>query len=277
MHVIPIHMDRPLVAGDVIATLLTQQKALHSGDIVVVSSKAIATAEGASVDLSTKTITAEARAWSEKTGQNPAFVQAILDELVTWNGRIVHHCPGALLTELSPTGMHGAILIANAGLDQSNAGEGHAIGWPRNPQLSADLLQRSLSQILMQRVMENSHSNAQYVATPRLTIEKTPDIAVIVSDSCCSPRRRGVTAMALAVAGLEPIMDRSGEEDLFGRALRLTSEAVADQLATAANTVMGNGAECTPAAVIRDHGITLHDWHGWVPGMRREEDLFGPL
>ncbi len=99
-------------------------------------------------------------------------------------------------------------------------------------------------------------------------------IAVLLSDSCCRPRRLGVTAFALACAGLDPLVSQAGREDLHGRKLRITTEAVADQLATAANFAMGNADQSIPAAVIRDHGLSLSDFCGWVPGIEPEEDLF---
>ncbi len=99
-------------------------------------------------------------------------------------------------------------------------------------------------------------------------------VALLLTDSGLSPRRLGVTAFALAIAGMDPTRSLIGSPDLFGKALRLTEEAIADQLATAANAVMGNAAECTPAAFIRDHGIPFSNYVGWVPGIERERDLY---
>ena len=68
--------------------------------------------------------------------------------------------------------------------------------------------------------------------------------AVIISDSTVTPRREGVTAFALAVSGLDPVRDDTDKSDLFGKNLQITHEAIADQLATAANAVMGNACGC---------------------------------
>jgi len=57
----------------------------------------------------------------------------------------------------------------------------------------------------------------------------------------------------------------------------MTFEATADQLATAANFLMGNAAESVPAVILRGHGITLTEDEGWVPGIKPEEDLFKGL
>ena len=107
-----------------------------------------------------------------------------------------------------------------------------------------------------------------------LTEDHGKKIAVIVSDSCCVPRRMGVTAFALVTSGIDPFVAQKGKPDLFGRALRFTQEAIADQLATTANMVMGNADQSTPAAIIRDHGISLSPFDGWVKGIEPEEDLF---
>ena len=77
----------------------------------------------------------------------------------------------------------------------------------------------------------------------------------------------GVTAFALVCVGLDPLLSQQGVEDLFGKPLRITTEAIADQLATAANFVMGNAGQSTPAAIIRAHGLRLSDFAGWVPGI----------
>lgn len=246
MHLIPV--PTPLIrAGDDPAHILRMAAAIEDGDIVVVSSKAIATAEGAAVDLSALGPSAEAQEWSEKTGRSAAFIQAVLDETARLHGYVTGSCPGALLCELRPDGLTtGTILAANAGMDESNIERGWAIGWPHDPLLSAQRLREGL----------NRHC------------------AVIVCDSCCRPRRLGVTAYALTVCGIDPLHNQAGRSDLFGRELRITVEATADQLATAANILMGNAAQSTPAVIIRDHGIPLSDFCGWVEGIEPEEDLF---
>jgi F420-0:gamma-glutamyl ligase len=84
----------------------------------------------------------------------------------------------------------------------------------------------------------------------------------------------GVTAIALAVSGIDPITDLRGTFDLDGKKLEITNEALADQLATAANMLMGNAAESIPAVIVRDHLISFSEFEGWVPGIDPHEDLF---
>lgn len=246
MQLIPI--TTPLIRrGDNLALVLRASAEFESGDIVVVSSKAIATAEGAAVDLSALTPSAEAQEWSEQTKRSPAFMQAVLDETARLNGRVAGACPGALLCDLRPEGLRtGTILAANAGMDESNIDQGWAVGWPHDPVASARGLREAFG----------------------------GNCGVIVCDSCCRPRRLGVTAYALTACGMDPLRSEVGHTDLFGRELRVTVEATADQLATAANMLMGNANQSAPAAIIRGHGMPLSDFCGWVDGIEPEDDLF---
>ena len=239
-----------LKEGDDLAAVLVKANAFQEGDILVISSKAIATVEGDRIDLSRVTPSPEAQAWAAKSGRSAAFRQAVLDETKRLHGTVAGGGPLAMLTELKPDHMEGSLLVPNAGLDQSNVPEGFAIGWPEDTLASAKKL----------------HSDLQKKTGKR--------IAVIVSDSCCRPRRWGVTAFALVTVGLDPLSSQIGRKDLFGRPLTMTVEAVGDQLATAANRVMGNADQSIPAAIIRDHGLALSNFAGWVPGINKEDDLF---
>ena len=307
MELIPIKTRR-IGGGDNIVSVLVEgvERCQVSGfrfqDIVVISSKAVATAEGRIIDLAKLTVSAEAKEYAKKCGLSEEFCQAVLEETAERRGKVVGSCPGALLTELEPTSRFGralldrakpealakgetsgeaarphsrraswTILTANAGLDQSNIAEGYAVGWPRDPAKSVASLRKAL-----ETHIQNSKSqapNPKKIPSTK-SQKKAPRIAVILSDSCCQPRRLGVTAFALAVSGLDPHSSQKGKLDLFGKPLRITTEAVADQLATAANFLMGNAGESVPAVIIRDHGLPLSNFKGWVPGIAEEEDLF---
>lgn len=225
---------------------------LANGDIVCVSSKAVALTEGASVELGSLAPSARALALQTKhPARSAAFLEAVLQETARLHGDLLPSCPNVLLTRLRPEGFpRGVILAANAGLDESNAETGTLLGWPLDPPASAKRLRGDLYK------------------------ESGSRVAVMITDSCCHPARQGVTAQALAVSGMDPLRSLLGVPDLHGKLLRVTQEAVADQLATAANAVMGNAAGLAPAAVIREHGIPLTAFEGWVPGIEPEEDLF---
>jgi len=249
MLLIPVP-TRKLKKGDPLGAILTRDAGFNSGDILVISSKAIATTEGSALDIHSLVASQEASVWSQKTGRSPEFCEAVLQETKRLNGRVAGHCTGALLTEVKPEGLaKGTILTANAGLDESNVAGGEAIGWPHHPDTYAEHLRRELG----------------------------GNIAIIVSDSNCRPRRIGVTAFALAVSGIDPFRSEVGSADLFGKNLSMTVESTADQLATAANMLMGNAAQSIPVVIARDHGLTLSDFTGWVDGIEPTEDLFRAL
>jgi coenzyme F420-0:L-glutamate ligase len=256
MLLIPIQTT-VLQNGDSLSQILSDRAEIQEGDIVVVSSKAVAMTEGSMIDLTHFRPSDEAKNWSEKTGRSAEFCEAVLQEMKHMNGMVLNACPGALLTEVTPAGLpSGSILTANAGLDESNVPKGFALGWPKDSAESAKALRRSLESLLPKKE----------VSTPR--------IGIIITDSNCHPRRLGVTAFALAVSGFYPLENQAGKKDLFEKELRITTEALADQLADAANFLMGNAAQSTPAVIIRDHGMTLKEWEGWVPGIHKDEDLF---
>ncbi len=121
------------------------------------------------------------------------------------------------------------IFIAWAGIDRSNVKAGEVVLWPKNPFRTAHDLRKSLKRIF-----------------------KLKNLGVIISDSCCHPLRRGVSAVTLGYSGFEGINDLRGHKDLFGNRLKVSAQAVADNLATAAHLIMGEAAESTPLALIRN-------------------------
>jgi coenzyme F420-0:L-glutamate ligase / coenzyme F420-1:gamma-L-glutamate ligase len=247
MLIVPVVTAR-LKQGDDVVRILGEN--VQDGDIVVVSSKALAMVEGQERSLDAITVTDEAKMLAKKTNQDPRFSALVLEETKRMNGDVVGTCPWALLTSLRPDGMKtGRILCPNAGLDRSNVRDDCAIGWPVDSLASVRTFRDELQK-------QGKH------------------IGVILSDSCCRPGRLGVVAFALTIAGLDPIASQVGKKDLFGHELRFTHEAVADQLATAGNAVMGNANQSIPAAIIRDHGYAFSDYSGWVEGIDAHEDLF---
>lgn len=243
-----------LKSGDDLLSILMQSASFQENDILVLSSKVSAMVEGSAIDLTSWSPSDDAKKWSAQCGRSAEFCEAVLQETERLHGSIVGTCPGALLTEVRPDGLKkGSILTANAGLDQSNVQEGYAIGWPKDPVKSV--------REMRSRIKEKTGKN----------------IAIIMTDSCCRPRRLGVTAFALAVSGIDPLVSQAGKSDLFGHPLRITTEAIADQLATAANFLMGNAAQATPAVIIRNHGLLLCEYEGWVDGIEPTEDLFAGI
>jgi coenzyme F420-0:L-glutamate ligase/coenzyme F420-1:gamma-L-glutamate ligase len=143
---------------------------------------------------------------------------------------------------------HGFI-CANAGVDRSNAEPGTMILLPEDPDRSAHRIRVRLRR--------------------RFGI----DLPVIISDTFGRPWRRGLTDIAIGVSGLEAIVDLKGTRDWAGRELEVTEIAVADELASAADLVMGK-AEGIPAALIRGYEGPRGDGRGADLVRKPEEDLF---
>jgi coenzyme F420-0:L-glutamate ligase/coenzyme F420-1:gamma-L-glutamate ligase len=143
---------------------------------------------------------------------------------------------------------HGFI-CANAGVDRSNVEPGRAVLLPRDPDRSAHRLRRRL---------------AERFGT---------DVAVIVSDTFGRPWRRGLVDVAIGMSGLAAVDDHRGRTDTHGNVLEVTEVAVADELAAAADLVMGK-ASGVPAAIVR--GVTVPPGTGRAVDLVRtdDEDLF---
>jgi coenzyme F420-0:L-glutamate ligase/coenzyme F420-1:gamma-L-glutamate ligase len=217
----------PLIkAGDDLAAHLAE--AMHStgmtpaaGDILVVAQKIVSKAEGRLVTLADIQPSAEATELARQTGKDARLVQLILQE----SSSIVRKAPGILIVR-HRLGFVGA----NAGIDQSNIGHDHgesALLLPLDPDRSARRLRSDLSKTTGIR------------------------LGVIISDSWNRPWRLGTIGGAIGSAGIKVLDDRRGQNDLFGRELKVTLINRADSIATAAMLVMGETTERVPAAVVR--------------------------
>lgn len=143
---------------------------------------------------------------------------------------------------------HGFI-CANAGVDRSNAESGTMILLPEDPDRSARRIKQRLDHVF------------------------GIDLAVIISDTFGRPWRRGLTDVAIGVAGMGPILDLKGTTDWSGYVLDVTEVSVADELASAADLVMGKAAGI-PAALIRGYQVPAGDGSGSDLVRPPSEDLF---
>ncbi|MEM2988775.1 MAG: coenzyme F420-0:L-glutamate ligase [Candidatus Bathyarchaeia archaeon] len=198
---------------------------IRDGDVLALATKAISTAMGAIVDLSGVKPSERARDLAEAASLEPEFAELVLREADEIYGGV----EGALLT------MKSGIMAINAGVDHKNVGIGRAAIWPPDPQAVADGLRR--------RALERTGKR----------------IGVILVDSRITPLRRGTIGLAVAASGFEPVEDCRGRLDIYGRPLRITWMAIADDLACAAHLAMGETDRLTPAALIRGARIRLSE------------------
>jgi coenzyme F420-0:L-glutamate ligase/coenzyme F420-1:gamma-L-glutamate ligase len=229
MHVLPV--KTPLVKpGDdlvrvVLQSMRNQGLELFDNDVLVLSSKIVSFAEGRLAKLSDVTPSRKAKLLAKKYSLAPAFAELILREA----DRLVGGVAKAVLT------LNDGVFTVNAGIDNKNAPKGFAVLWPKNLQRQAEHIRKEILR----------HTNKL--------------IGVLIIDSTVAPLRMGTRGLAIAVAGFEPVKDYRGTRDLFRKEIAMTLHAVADDLASAAHSVMGESVERTPAAVVRGARVTFTD------------------
>ena len=189
--------------------------------ILVVAQKVVSKAEGCLVHLDQVVPSVHARNWAGKHQKDPRIVEIVLQQA----RRIVKMERGVLIVET-----HHGYVCANAGVDASNAPCGTVVLLPHDPDMSARRLRLRLQRGLRRLV------------------------AVIISDTFGRPWRLGITNVALGVAGISPLLDYRGQVDSYGRSLRATVIAIADELAGAAELVMGKTSGI-PVALIEGFAI----------------------
>lgn len=194
-----------------------QGVAIASGDVVVVTSKVVSKVEGRLVPLSSIKPSRFARQAAEHLGKDPRVLEAVLQE----SRRVVRMVEGLVIAETR----HGHI-CANAGVDQSNVPNGWVALLPLDPDGSARRIRERIREL------------------------RGVDVAVIVSDTQGRPWREGQIDVAIGVSGLLPIKSYKGVRDPHGYELRVTAMAIADELASAAELVMGK-VQNIPAAIIK--------------------------
>jgi coenzyme F420-0:L-glutamate ligase/coenzyme F420-1:gamma-L-glutamate ligase len=222
VRILPLEGLPEVGEGDDLGALIAGAIDLEEGDVVVLAQKVVSKAEGRVIRLADIEPSQRAR---EIAGadEDPRHIEAILRE----SNRIVRTRESLVIAETR----HGFV-CASAGVDASNAPEtGTLVLLPVDPDRSARSIRARLAELTGRTV------------------------AVIVSDSFGRPWRLGTTDVAIGVAGLGPLLDLRGTLDASGYELQSTQIAVADELAGAAELVMGKAAG-VPGAVFRGHGAT---------------------
>lgn len=225
IKIIPIRgIPVPVKPGDDVAALICeaaekQGTPLIDNDVLVVSQKVISKARGLIYRLSEVQPSDEAVALSKTLEKPPELVEVILRE----TRKIVKLRNNLVICETK----HGFV-CANAGVDVSNVDGGlSAVVLPPDPDEEAAKIREAIKKM------------------------RGVDVAVIISDTHGRPFRRGQINVAIGVAGIRPLRDRRGESDLFGYVLKSKITAIADEIASAAELVMGQANEGIPAAIVR--------------------------
>jgi coenzyme F420-0:L-glutamate ligase/coenzyme F420-1:gamma-L-glutamate ligase len=237
---IPIVLADDISPGDSLAdklinALRRSKRSFAAGDILVVKHKIVSKSEGRLVDLSTIKPSSDSIAWAKKYNLDARVIELAVRE----SRSIIRRKNGVLITETQ----HGFI-CANSGVDVSNVNGGrHALLLPKNPDHSAAQLYRELK---------------------RRTGHQIP---VIITDSFGRPWREGQTEVAIGIAGMKPLRDDRSRRDPHGYKLRVSIEALADELACAAGLVCGK-LNRTPACIVRGFP--------YEPGRGRTRDLLRP-
>lgn len=242
LEVLGIKTDLVKIGDDLVEALEKgMQRAgltLEDGDILIVSESALATSEGRVTKLEEVSPGKLAFDLAARYSKDPREMELILKE----SDEIVGGIPGVVLT------LKEGFLYPNAGIDHSNAPPGYVVLFPADPHRSASEIRRRIS--------------------------SGKRIGVIIGDSRTHPLRLGCVGVALACDGLEPVEDARGQKDLYGRELLITRKAVADNLVSAAQIVMGEGDEGIPAAIVRDAPVTISDVSCEIPKIPPQECMY---
>lgn len=197
----------------------------QNGDVLVISSKYAANSQGRVIEYNSIVPSPDAESVGKKFHMKPSMAEIVLRESDAIFGGI----PGFVITSSDN------IMAPNAGVDKSNTRSGTIVLYPNDPYLVAEQLRR------------------------KFLLRYNVHVGIIIADSRLMPGRVGTVGVAIACSGIEPTADLRGQKDLYGNALKVTFQAVADDLASVANLKMGEGSDATPCVLVRDSEATLTD------------------
>jgi len=223
LEIIPIKIQKEIGIDANFVDLILESSEINDGDILVFSQKIISKNEGRMLSLSSVNPSLLANGIASSYDKDPRLIELILSE----SERIVRMENGIIIVKTK----HGFV-CANAGIDESNVQDGYATLLPKDPDKSAILLK--------ERIEQKTGKN----------------ISVIISDTFGRPFRLGQTDVAIGIAGLEPILDYNGKPDTFGKIMRVTAIAVADEICSASELVMGKVEKC-PIAIVRNYNYNF--------------------
>ena len=246
-QIIPILIDEDINKGDDITDLIMEaikerNESLLENDVVIITHKIISKAEGKVADLSNIIPSEESKKISLNTGKDPRLVELIISQ----SNEIVKIERDIIITETK----HGFV-CANAGIDASNVGKlsNHVVLLPDNPDESA------------RRIRNDIKSRTKI------------DVSIVISDTFGRPFRKGQVNVAIGIAGIDPLVSYIGKTDMYGKILKVTEIAIADELASAAELVMGKSSRI-PVAIVRGCNYIAGDSSISRINRSKKEDLF---
>lgn len=234
------------LAAVIAGALESNGLALRDGDVIAIAQKVVSKSENRYVLLEDVAPSARARELAALCDKDPRIVEVVLSE----SREVLRTVPGVIVVEDNR-----GLVLANAGVDRSNVdldavGRERVLLLPADPDGSAAKLRSALG----------ARSGA--------------NIGIIINDSLGRAWRMGTVGVAIGVAGLPGLLDRRGEQDLQGRPLLITEVGMADELAAAASSVMGQAAEGRPVVLMR--GVAWPRREGTARELQRsrDKDLF---
>ena len=225
LQIIPVNIKKEIKSDDDLVDFVLESSEIHDGDILVFSQKIVSKNEGRILSLSSVNPSLLANGIASSYCKDPRLVELILSE----SKRIVRMENGIIIVETN----HGFV-CANAGIDESNVQDGYATLLPVDPDKSASMLKDRIEQ------------------------KTGKSVAVIISDTFGRPFRLGQTDVAIGISGIEPILDYNGKPDTFGKIMQVTAIAVADEICSASELVMGKVEKC-PIAIVRNYDFSYSD------------------
>jgi len=220
--------DIPLInQGDnlveiILKALEKNKVSLNDGDILVIAQKIISKSEGRYAFLNEISPSKEAKDLANKTDKDPRLVQLILNE----SREVIRYRKGVIVVENNLGLIH-----ANAGIDRSNLESDN-----ENPRV-----------LLLPVDPDKSATEIKMEVLKQTEIK----IGVIINDSSGRAWRNGIVGIAIGSSGAEVLSDLRGESDLFGNTLEVTEVGIADEIASAASLLMGQGKEGLPVILVK--------------------------
>jgi len=217
---------------------------VHENDVFVIAQKIISKSEDRYIDINKIEISREAQDLATKLKRHPGLIQCVLNE----SKKIISIEKGVLIVEHNL-----GYINVNAGVDFSNIPDDKnlALLLPTNPSKSANEIQKRLSKKL------------------------NKNISIIISDSMTRPYRLGVTNFALASSNIQSLIDLSGTTDMYGKSLKHTEIAVADEIASAAGILMGQSDEMKPIILVKGFDMNQYEINdAFNLTVNNEDDLY---